>query len=286
VSRLIGIDVGGTKCHGVCIEADGTIVAEQVLPTPKSEELVQVLANIVTQLGGGSTVGIGVPGLIGRSGVIHSSPNLPGAHHLEIAEPLSKLLGVDVQVDNDATCALVAEVRLGALRGAQDAWLLTLGTGIGGALLSGGDVRRGSQGFAGEVGHMRVEPNGVECPCGLRGCWERYASGSALAQLAELPSTHEVVRAVRASEPQALRALAEWVEWIGVGVAALANATDPEAIVLGGGVIEERDLFLDDVAEAVGRHLYAREDRRVPALRATSFGHRSGAIGAALLGHD
>jgi glucokinase len=95
-----------------------------------------------------------------------------------------------------------------------------------------------------------------------------------------------VIRAARAAEPKVSRALAEWVDWIGVGIAALANATDPEAIVLGGGVIEEHDLFLDDVSEAVGRHLYARDDRRVPAIRATSFGHRNGAIGAALLGHD
>lgn len=286
MTRLIGVDVGGTKCHGICIGTDGEIIAEKILPTPSAEDLVSCLADIVSDLGGGSSVGIGVPGLIGREGVIHSSPNLPGAHHLAVAEPLSRKLGVDVQVDNDATCALLAELRLGTLRGVQDAWLITLGTGIGGALLSGGDVRRGVQGFAGEVGHMRVDPNGLECPCGLRGCWERYASGSALARIAGSQDTPEVIRAARVSEPQASRALAEWVDWIGVGIAALANATDPEAIVLGGGVIEEHDLFLDDVAEAVGRHLYAREARRVPAIRATSFGHRNGAIGAALLGHD
>ena len=286
MTRLIGVDVGGTKCHGICIGTDGEIIAEKILPTPSAEDLVSSLADIVSDLGGGSSIGIGVPGLIGREGVIHSSPNLPGAHHLAVAEPLSQKLGVDVQVDNDATCALLAELRLGTLRGVQDAWLITLGTGIGGALLSGGDVRRGVQGFAGEVGHMRVDPNGLECPCGLRGCWERYASGSALARIAGLQDTPEVIRAARVSEPQASRALAEWVDWIGVGIAALANATDPEAIVLGGGVIEEHDLFLDDVAEAVGRHLYAREARRVPAIRATSFGHRNGAIGAALLGHD
>ena len=286
MTRLLGIDVGGTKCHGVCIDDDGAIIAELIVPTPSSGELISVLARMVSELGGGSSVGIGVPGLIGRGGVIHSSPNLPGAHHLAVGEPLGQLLGIEVQVDNDATCALVAELRLGALRGVQDAWLITLGTGIGGALLSGGEVRRGTQGFAGEVGHMRVEPNGIECPCGLRGCWERYASGSALARLAGLPSTHDVIRAARDTEPTATRALAEWVDWIGVGIAALANATDPEAFVLGGGVIEEHDLFLNDVAEAVGRHLYAREDRRVPAIRATSFGHRNGAVGAALLGHD
>ena len=286
MTRLVGIDVGGTKCHGVCIEVDGTVVNELVVPTPDSTELVSVLARMASELGGGESIGVGVPGLIGRSGVIHSSPNLPGAHHLAIAEPLSRRLGIEVQVDNDATCALLAEFRLGALRGTQDAWLITLGTGIGGALLSGGGVRRGAQGFAGEVGHMRVEPNGIECPCGLRGCWERYASGSALASLIGMASTHEVIRAARESDPTALRALTEWTDWIGVGIAALANATDPEAVVLGGGVIEEHDLFLDDVAEAVGRHLYARKERRVPAIRATSFGHRNGAIGAALLVHE
>lgn len=286
MTRLVGIDVGGTKCHGVCIDADGTVIEEQVLPTPKFDELVSVLDRMVVGLGGGDSIGVGVPGLIGRSGVIHSSPNLPGAHHLEIAEPLGRLLGLDVHVDNDATCALIAELRLGALRGAQDAWLITLGTGIGGALVSGGSVRRGTQGFAGEVGHMRVDPDGAECPCGLRGCWERYASGAALAKIAGMASTHDVIRGVRASDQNASQALAEWVDWIGVGIAALVNATDPEAIVLGGGVIEEHDLFLGNVAEAVGRHLYAREARRAPAVRATSFGHRNGAIGAALLARE
>ena len=286
MTRLLGVDVGGTKCHGVCIDPSGTLIAEKVLPTPRADELVGTLARLVNDLGGGSSIGIGVPGLIGRDGVIHSSPNLPGAHHLAIAEPLRRELGVDIAVENDATCALVAEVRLGELRGVRDAWLVTLGTGIGGALLADGEVRRGSQGFAGEVGHMRVEPNGIECPCGRNGCWERYASGAALGWSAGSHSTHEVIRAARSGDTSASAAVSKWVDWIGVGLAALANATDPEAIVLGGGVIEEHDLFLDDVAVAVRRHLYAPDERRLPAIRAVSFGQRSGAIGAALLGHD
>jgi len=286
LTRLLGIDVGGTKCHGVCIDPSGTLIAEKVLPTPSADELVALLARLVDELGGGTSIGIGVPGLIGRDGVIHSSPNLPGARRLAVAEPLRRELGVDVAVENDATCALVAEVRLGELRGMRDAWLVTLGTGIGGALLADGEVRRGSQGFAGEVGHMRMVPNGLECPCGRRGCWERYASGAALGETSGSRTIHEMIAAARAGDAAAAATMAEWVDWIGVGLAALANATDPEAIVLGGGVIDEHDLFLDDVALALRRHLYASEERRVPTIRATSFGRRSGAIGAALLGHD
>jgi len=286
LTRLIGIDVGGTKCHGVCIDPSGSLISEKVVPTPQASELVDVLVQLVDDLGGHVSIGIGVPGLIGRNGVIHSSPNLPGAHHLEVASPLARRLGVDVAVENDATCALVAESRIGVLRGVRDAWLVTLGTGIGGALLADGEVRRGAQGFAGEVGHMRVMPNGIECPCGRAGCWERYASGAALGEHYGSKSTHDVIRAARAGDAAASTALAEWVDWIGVGLAALANATDPEVIVLGGGVIEERDLFLDDVEAALRCHLYAPDERRVPSIRATSFGHRSGAIGAALLAHD
>jgi glucokinase len=286
LTRLLGIDVGGTKCHGVCVDPSGELIAEKVLPTPSAGELVELLARLVDELGGGESVGVGVPGLIGRDGVIHSSPNLSGARRLAVAEPLRQVLGVEVAVENDATCALVAEVRLGRLRGVRDAWLVTLGTGIGGALLADGEVRRGSQGFAGEVGHMRVVPDGLTCPCGRGGCWERYASGAALGEMAGARSTHEVIAAARAGDRAAAALMATWVDWIGVGVAALANATDPEVIVIGGGLIEEHDLFLDDVAVALRHHLYAADERRVPTIRATSFGHRSGAIGAALLGHD
>ena len=286
MTRLIGIDVGGTKCLGVCVGEDGSLITEVEVSTPRFDVLVETLARLVDELGGGDRVGIGVPGLIDRDAVIRSSPNICGADHLAIGAPLSRLLDRPVKVDNDATCALVAEASHGVARSVRDAWLVALGTGIGGALLVDGEVRRGSQGFAGEVGHMRVEPHGIRCPCGLNGCWERYASGSALARIGNAATSHDVVRGARAGERSHLAAIDEWTEWIAVGLAALANATDPEMMVLGGGMVDEGDLFVHSVETKLASHLYARASRRVPAVRGATFGRRAGAIGAALLARD
>jgi glucokinase len=286
LTRLIGIDVGGTKCLGVRLAADGTVAAEVLLPTPHFEKLAETLVRIVAQLGGADRVGVGVPGLVDRHGVIRSSPNLPGADHLDIGRSLEDLLGQAVVVDNDATCALIAETRFGVARDVRDAWLVTLGTGIGGALVADGMVRRGSQGFAGEVGHMRVHPQGLDCPCGLTGCWERYASGTALARIAGAENAREVVRGARSGNPGSRAAVSEWVEWIAVGLAALVNATDPEMIVLGGGLIEEGDLFVGEVQAALVRHLYGHTKRRVPTVISAALSHRAGAVGAALLARE
>lgn len=286
MTRLIGIDVGGTKSLGVCIDEDGSVVAEAEVSTPRFDALVETLARLVDELGGGDRVGVGVPGLIDRDAVIRSSPNLAGADHLAIGAPLSGVLKRPVAVDNDATCALVAESLLGVARSVRDAWLVTLGTGIGGAMLIDGMVRRGSQGFAGEVGHMRVVPEGVQCPCGLRGCWERYASGSALARIGRVATSHMVVQGARAGDSGHMAAIEEWTSWIAVGLAALANATDPELMVLGGGIVSESDLFVTSVETKLPSHLYARKSRRVPVVRAATLGRRAGAIGAALLARD
>ena len=286
MTRLIGIDVGGTKSLGVCVDESGLVVAEVEVPTPPFDSLVDTLAQLVKELGGGDRVGVGVPGLIDRDGVIRSSPNLAGADHLAVGGPLSMILECPVAVDNDATCALLGESSIGVARSVSDAWLVTLGTGIGGALMVDGVVRRGSQGFAGEVGHMRVVPEGEQCPCGLRGCWERYASGAALARIGGVATSHMVVHGARAGDSGHMAAMEEWTDWIAVGLAALANATDPEVMVLGGGIVSESDLFVASVETKLASHLYARTSRRVPAVRAATLGRRAGAIGAALLARD
>ena len=126
-----------------------------------------------------------MPGLITPSGVVRESPNLTGAIELDLRTLLQKELGHAIDVENDATCAAHAEWQYGAGRGATDMWMVTLGTGIGGGFVSGSKLQRGSHGFAGEIGHMIVESQGILCPCGQRGCWERYASGSGLATIAD-----------------------------------------------------------------------------------------------------
>ena len=145
---------------------------------------MQVLAQVAVALGPVARLGVGAAGLVTRDGVLRAGPNLPGITELPLRDELADRLGRDVMVDNDATCASYAEWQLGAGRGAHDLALVTLGTGIGAGFVVGGELQRGAHGFAGEPGHMVVDPNGRLCVCGQRGCWERYASGSGLADVA------------------------------------------------------------------------------------------------------
>jgi len=274
VSSSIGVDVGGTKCLGVLV-VDGEVAAAERRATPPAALLADELADLVRSLAGTRevAVGVGVPGLVTRDGVIRSSPNIPDAVETPIAAELSARLDAPVVVDNDATCALVAEAERGSARGVSDAWLVTLGTGIGGALLADGEPRRGLQGFAGEVGHIIVQRDGIVCGCGLSGCWERYASASALAAAA---GGAERIR----DRPEVV---AEWAEWVAIGIAALVSSTDPEVVVIGGGVLDSSDVVLPAIVERLPRHLYAPSHRRVPSIRLAELGVRAGALGAALL---
>lgn len=282
----VGIDVGGTKCLGVVVDDHGRVLAECRKPTPHADELVGVLASIVEELGGASQVGIGVPGLITFDGVVRASPNLRGARDVPVAAGLRAALGVAVHVENDATTAAFGEWRAGAAVGADDAVIVTLGTGIGGGLVMGGRLQRGAHGFAGEVGHMIVARDGIACPCGLRGCWERYASGSALGDPARDMSGEQVVQAARAGDPTARARIEEFAGWVALGLASLVNLCDPDVVVLGGGVIGSHDVVMPAVRRAFAASLYSPEARPHPTLAAATLGERAGAIGAALLASD
>ncbi|MGB9347333.1 MAG: ROK family protein, partial [Ilumatobacteraceae bacterium] len=184
-TRRVGIDVGGTKAQGVALDLDGELLATAHRSTPRGDDslgpLIDVLVDLADELGEDGSVGVGVPGLVTRAGVLRAAPNLDGVADFEVSRLLSERLGAPVAVDNDATCATIAEWQLGAAAGTDNMVLVTLGTGIGGGLVANGAVQRGINGFAGEFGHMVVDPDGPRCPCGRRGCWERYASGSGLA---------------------------------------------------------------------------------------------------------
>ena len=183
--RRLGIDVGGTKCLGVILDDQGEVIEEQRRPTPKGPEaIIDTLAELARSLGPWRSIGVGVPGLVTRTGVLRAAPNLVDITNFRVGELLSQQLGCPVQVDNDGTCAAAAEWKTGAARGVDDFVMVTLGTGIGGGVVAGGALIRGANGFTGEIGHMVVDPDGPPCPCGRRGCWERYASGSGLGRLA------------------------------------------------------------------------------------------------------
>jgi len=281
--RLVGIDVGGTKCLGVLVDGAGRVVGECRKPTPHADRLIDVLASIVAELGGAAEVGIGVPGLITFDGVVRASPNLKGARDLPVAAGLGAVIIAPVHVENDATSAAFAEWRVGAAVGADDAIMVTLGTGIGGGIVMGGRLQRGAHGFAGEMGHMIVERDGIQCPCGLRGCWERYASGSALGDVATGRTGEQVVAAARGGDATAIARIEEFAGWVAIGLASLVNLCDPEVVVLGGGVIGSQDTVMPSVQRSFSAALYSPEARPHPRLEAAVLGERAGAIGAALL---
>ena len=307
MTRTVGIDVGGTKCLGVALDEHGEILAEDRRPTPRGDgslpALIDTLADLVERLGPCDAIGVGVPGLVTREGVLRAAPNLDGVADFDVAGLLGERLGRQVHVDNDATCAAAAEWLHGAGRGATDVVLVTLGTGIGGGVVAGGRLQRGRNGFAGEFGHMVVDPDGPPCPCGRRGCWERYASGSGLARLAREAAVGRrldrvldlaggdpaavrgemVMRAAREGVADARAVVDDFGRWVAIGLVSLANALDPEVFVLGGGLAAGADLYLEPIERWFAGLLYQPDLRPLPTITFAHWSERAGAVGAALL---
>ena len=282
-----GIDVGGTKLLGVVLDDAGSVVREERAPTPQgSGPLLDGLVDLARSLGPVDSLGIGIAGLVTRRGVLRAAPNLTIDSEFEVAGDVGRALGIPVGVDNDATCATVAEWQWGAGRGASDMAMITLGTGIGGGFVSGGVVQRGDNGFAGEFGHMVVDPSGPPCPCGRRGCWERYASGNGLAYLAGGRRGQEVVAAARAGDSDASAVIDRYGWWVALGLVNLTNILDPGTLVLGGGLAADPDVFLPPIERAFAELLYSPEHRPHPTLVFAELGERAGALGAAHLGRD
>lgn len=285
--NAIGIDVGGTKVLGVVTDGEGTVLAEHRVQTPvvAGSAIVAAMAEVVGVLRAGNdvaAVGGGVAGAVTRDGVVRYSPNLTGAVELPVASLLSEAVGLPVAVDNDATCALRAEHRRGAARGVGDVALVALGTGLGGGFVLGGELRRGASGFAGEIGHMVVAADGIPCVCGRSGCWERYASGTALARYGGRPG-EEVVAAARVGHADALAAIDELAGWTALGMVNLVQALDVSMVVLGGGLAEAADVLLEPVRAAFAERAVAPGHRPPVAIVAAELGERAGAIGAGLL---
>jgi glucokinase len=313
VPPAIGVDIGGTKCLGVVVASDGSVVAATRAPTPHGEAaLVAAVAGIVADLealvpgAAGAPVGVGAPGLVTPDGVLRAAPNLVEVTEFPLGRLLRRRLGRAVHVDNDNTAATEAEWRVGAAAGASDAVYVGLGTGIGGGLVCGGRLVRGANGFAGEVGHMVVVPDGIPCVCGRRGCWERYASGSALGRLARdaaargalaavvgevggdpaaLRGEHVMVAAAD-GDPDAVAVVDAFARWVALGLVNLVNTTDPAVVVVGGGLVEAGAVLVEPVRRHVAALLFSPANRPHPPVVAAALGARSGAIGAALLARE
>ncbi len=295
-----GVDVGGSKVLAVEIGADGAeIVASEQMPMPGRDQPDEVVENAVAEavrrLAAGrplTAVGVSAAGLVDAAGErVRFAAHLPWRDAPVRQRFAGRWPGTLVVVGNDANCAAYAELVAGAARGVDSALLVTVGTGIGGAIILGGRVVRGHNGMAGEFGHMQVVPDGLACECGLHGCWEQYCSGRALERVMRVSlGSHrdgpEVEAAARAGDPVATQAFGSIGTWLGVGIAGLVSAFDPEIVIVGGGVSAGGDLLLEPARTALRGALQAPEHRLVPAIVPATFGPEAGAVGAALRARD
>ena len=266
MTLTVGLDIGGSKILGVLVDGDGAVVAEHLAMTPRGDvrAVEDALIAVVDHLRAAtdrpvSALGVGAAGLVDvRRGVVLHSAHLPWRDE-PLRARLAERTGLAVTLDNDATAAAWAEQRHGAGAGAPDMLFVALGTGIGGAIFSGGRLVRGRTGLAGEFGHVQVVPDGRPCPCGLRGCWERYCSGTALAE-----ST-----------------MPEVAHWLAVGLGGLVATFDPDVVVLGGGLGVPGTGLLTHAETHLRDHLTGGAHRPAPRLVYAALGPRAGALGAA-----
>lgn len=302
----IGIDLGGTKVAGIVMDGGGRILARDERPTPDGDGqgVVDAVHRSVAALMGDAApvaVGIGAAGMIDFvAGSVAFAPNLP-LREVPIRDLVAHRSGLPCVVDNDANAAAWGEYRFGAGRGSRHMLLVTVGTGIGGGMVWDGTLYRGAHGFAAEIGHIIVEPNGPPCGCGNLGCWEQVASGQALdraareaaqsrpdSMIADLAGTHAPVgrhvwEAARQRDRMATSILDEVGRRLGEGIAGLVNVLDPEAVVIGGGVIDIGDLLLAPARRAFVAAVEAPDHRPEVPLVPAQLGNRAGAIGAAAL---
>ena len=306
-SRLaIGLDIGGTKIAGAVVDERGTVLAEHVEPTPEesdAEAVTAVLLAMIDRFRAGHEVvaiGVGAAGIVEwPAGRMLWAPN-NAYRDWPVREQLEKATGLPVTVDNDANVAALAEARLGDPY--PNMVLVTVGTGIGGGLVMDGRIYRGPTGLGAELGHIILNPDGPRCGCGNHGCFEAYASGTALARMgrdaaADDPdgliarlgaeegevTGHTVVKAVERGDETAEALFARLGRWLGVGIASLANIFEVDAVVVGGGLVATGELLLAPARATAREFAYAPAARGVAPIVPATFGGDAGKIGAALL---
>jgi glucokinase len=309
----IGVDVGGTKVAAGVVDEDGRILAQLRRSTPAASPALteQTIADVVTELLAGypvSAIGLGAAGFVASDrATMLFAPNLAWRDE-PLKQRVEERLGRAVVVENDANASAWAEMRFGAARGYRDVMLVAVGTGIGAAIITGGELYRGRWGLAGEPGHVRVVPDGRLCGCGNRGCWEQYASGNALVAEArefarrtpkgamrllqlgggapEGISGPQITQAAAEGDPAALCCFQTVGGWLGQGLADLAAILDPACFVIGGGVSEAGDMLLDPARAAFERALTGRGHRPLAEIRVAHLGQDAGIVGAADLARE
>lgn len=311
----LGVDIGGTKIAAGIIDDDGQILAQVRHATdPEDAEAIdRSIADAINELSGTyevDVIGLAAAGFCSpdRQSVLFGT-NIAAWREYPLARSVSDLVDKDrtdrrrIVVENDANAAGWAEFRYGPARDASDMLMLTVGTGLGGAIVINGELVRGKFGVGAEVGHMRIVPDGRFCGCGHAGCWEQYASGSALVRdaqaavvaypnraerLLELAggdgaqiSGPDITKAAFEGDELALELFTHLGHWLGAGAASVAALLDPEIIVIGGGVCEAKNILLDPTKAAFREHLSAGGHRPLAQIQLASLGNEAGIVGAA-----
>jgi glucokinase len=304
----VGVDLGGTNVRVAVVDRDGHVESDYRAPTPHDwpalhDTIVDLVGQARRAAPAASAVGVGAAGLVDHDGTVHYAPNIPKLIRVPLRVRLTETLGVPVVVDNDANVAAWGELCHGAARGLSHVLVITLGTGVGGGIISGGTLMRGAHGFAGEVGHWQFDPHGPLCACGERGHWETAASGGALGALARAHAAlgdapNVLARAdgdldavtglhvgasAAAGEPDGCSILDAYATQVALGFAGLTNILDPELIVVSGGLVELGDVLLQPLRDAFGAHLEGAPFRPEVPIVAAALGEQAGVVGAAAL---
>lgn len=316
--KYVGVDIGGTNLKAGLVDENGVLLATQKMKVASIADddglawtvasLVQELAHTVNiSVSDVASVGVGVPGTVEiRSGSINYTCNLP-LRNVPLRKLFHRYLSIPLYIENDANCAALAEFLVGAGRDSKRFVTITLGTGVGAGIVHNGKIYHGANGMAGEVGHMVIQRGGLPCPCGRHGCWEQYASATALkrmtaAALAAHPhsilaqvvaenegrvSGQSAFIAARRGDPVGPQVCDEYVDYLACGVVNVVNIFQPDTLAIGGGVSNEaEEQLLLPVQQRVAREsIPCGRDRRTRIVKA-ELGNRAGIIGAALLGKN
>lgn len=312
--NYIGIDIGGTNLKAGLVNDEGSILAmekRKIAEVSDQKALVEALVALTQSLTekGGLTpeqirsVGVGVPGAVEiHSGAVLYTCNLP-LRNVPLRKLFHRYLPYPLYVENDANCAALAEYYAGAGKGSKRFVTITLGTGVGAGILHNGQIYHGANGMAGEVGHMSIVYHGEPCPCGRRGCWERYASASALTRetKAAMQANKNTIMwkmtqdidhvnaklafdAAAKGDETARKVIDSWIEYVGVGIANVINTFEPEVICIGGGVSNQGEVLLAPVRDYAENETRNITTGKFPVICACQLHNDAGVIGAAALG--
>lgn len=305
--HAIGIDIGGTKIAGAVVDELGAIVFEDRVPTPAGESVeienavVEMITRLLTLSPNAVGAGVAAAGFIDASqSTVYYAPNISWRHE-PLRQKLESRLALPIIIENDANAAGWAEFRYGAGRLVSDMVIMTIGTGVGGAIVSSDRLFRGGFGAGAEIGHMRVVPGGLLCGCGAHGCIEQYGSGRALQRMAnELADAagigqgladararygsltgSAISELILAGDPGAIAALRQLGDWLGQACSSLAAVLDPQMFVFGGGVAQAGELLLEPIRSAFLENLPARGYHPEPEFRIAELVNDAGVVGAA-----